>query len=146
MLRGIFTLIITILVIKFIPNIYANLIQDLILIPFYFYEVIIWYKETLKEVSFKNNYKIVNKRREVTSLEEKINKLQEKGRKNNEKLKIIRKNLDIVIKEEERHIKYINNLKEILENYYLENLKSYLGEDLIKRINYPSQELKLKRF
>ena len=36
-MRFIVTLLITILVLKFVPSTYANLLQDLILIPFYFY-------------------------------------------------------------------------------------------------------------
>ncbi len=145
-MKFITTLIITVLVIKFIPDIYANLLQDLILIPFYFYEVITWYKATDKEVNFKNNYKIVNKRMDIHNLEVKMKKLKEKLKKHEDKLKIITNELKDISNEEERHTKYINNLKDILDNYYLETLKNYLGEELINKINYPtSPSLKLEK-
>ena len=86
LMKFIFTLLITVLVLKFVPNIYANLLQDLILIPFYFYETISYFKSVDKEVSFKNNFKIIEKRMDVNNLNLKIKRLKEKLDKHEEKL------------------------------------------------------------
>ena len=145
-IRFIFTLLVTVLVLKFIPSIYANLLQDLILIPFYFYETISYFKSVDKEVSFKNSFKIVRKRIEFNNLDIKIKRLKEKLDKHEEKLKLTSKDLNEVLIEEERHTKYLNSLKDIIENYYLETLKNNLGEDLMNKINYPTApSLKLKK-
>ena len=145
-MRFIVTLLITVLVLKFIPNIYANLLQDLILIPFYFYETIRYFKSVDKEVSFKNSFKIMEKRMDINNLDLKIKKLKEKLDKHEEKLKLTNKDLNEVLLEEERHTKYLNNLKDIIENYYLETLKSNLGEDVMNKINYPTApSLRLKK-
>ena len=145
-MRFIVTLLVTVLVLKFIPNIYANLLQDLILIPFYFYETISYFKSVDKEVSFKNNFKIIEKRMDVNNIEIKLKKLKEKLDKHEEKLKLTSKDLNEVLLEEERHTKYLNNLKDIIENYYLDTLKSTLGEDLMNKINYPTApSLRLKK-
>lgn len=145
-MRFIVTLLITILVLKFIPSTYANLWQDLILIPFYFYETISYFKSVDKEVSFKNSFKIMEKRMDVNNLSLKIKRLKEKLDKHEEKLKLTNKDLNELLIEEERHTKYLNNLKDIIENYYLETLKNNLGEDLMDKINYPpAPSLRLKK-
>ena len=145
-MRFIVTLLITILVLKFVPSTYANLLQDLILIPFYFYETVSYFKSVDKEVSFKNNFKIIEKRMDVNNLNLKIKKLKDKLDKHEEKLKLTNNDLNDVLIEEERHTKYLNNLKDIIENYYLETLKSNLGEDLMNKINYPTApSLRLKK-
>ena len=145
-MRFIVTLLITILVLKFVPNIYANLLQDLILIPFYFYETVSYFKSVDKEVSFKNNFKIIEKRMDVNNLNLKIKRLKDKLDKHEEKLKLTNNDLNDVLIEEDRHTKYLNSLKDIIENYYLETLKSNLGEDLMNKINYPTApSLRLKK-
>ena len=83
---------------------------------------------------------------DVNNIEIKLKKLKEKLDKHEEKLKLTSKDLNEVLIEEERHTKYLNNLKDIIENYYLETLKNNLGEDLMNKINYPTApSLRLKK-
>lgn len=139
-------LIITILVIKYLPVIYAHLFQNIILLPFYFYLAYTWVKDTDKEFTFKNTFNITQKKLTIDNLNFKMKKFKMKKITLKDKLNNINKNLEKIVDEENIHKTYLHTLEEILNKYYYESLENYLGKNFLEEINYPkSPTLKLEK-
>ena len=124
-LKLLVALILTILVIKYIPIIYAHLFQNLLLIPLYFYLAYTWVKNTQQEFAFQNTFDIKKKELTIANLNDKITKLEEKKNKLKDKIKNLTNLLDEIVKEENNHKTYLHILEEILSKYYYESLESY---------------------
>ena len=145
-LKLLISLIITILVIKYIPPFFSRLWQNIILIPFYFYISYTWVKNTEQEFTFKNAFNITKKKLTIDNLSTKINKLEDKILKINTKIDNITTFLKKITDEENIHKTYYHTLEEILNNYYYKYLQNYLSPKILENITYPkSPTLKLEK-
>ena len=144
-IKFVIAVILTIIVLKIVPGIYANLFQNIILLPLYFTLAYRWVKGVDKELEFKNGFDIVLKKIELDNLDSRERRLEESIEKMQVRLKNVTKSLNTLKEESKLHNIYLNKLKDILENYTLNTLTNYLGEDMVEKITYPKLDLELKK-